>query len=635
MKNVYLSMGALLIATGSFAQARQLAPAKNSAVYFPIDRPEFVVAQRGGSCIFSEDFEGGAIPAGWDIGAQVEQLDANGNPLGTFVDAWVVGDSAACNNGGFFDVPNQPTGNLFAFCNDDGPPCDCAMNLVTLVTPSIDLSGQTGLGLSFRAVNDGQYATSEAKVWASTDGGATWTDIFTIPEVAEVGGVQGVWQQLTIPITAYEGLPDVRFRWTWTDGGEWGTGLAVDDVCVSQISANNITLNKAFIAEVTAFYEDFDKVNQEYSFLADEQAYPMVFGASVTNNGGAVQTNIVLSVTVGGNTFTSAPYPSLAPATTDTILVYTTFTPSTAGQFSVSFSVEADQTDSDPSDNTGSRSFTLTGAGQANSYRQMGLDNNSLTGFFNIGQDQTYLGMGGRVEIQNSGSFAHGIGVAFATGTSAQGVAQVTLLEDTDLGLAVLAVSDIYEIQAADIGGAGNNNIVYIPFDAILSDPNPVPVALDPAKDYICIVENPASGAVVRLGVSGTLNPGGLFSVDPADGSLTQYIGTGNPAGMIRLFLDGTVGINELSNGVATLNSLMPNPANQTTVVSYTLEEGRQVSFEVIDAAGRKVMAKDLGRKGTGRHMFDLDVTNMVPGLYQFVLTTGDSRVAQRLVVTR
>ncbi|HOP43117.1 MAG TPA: hypothetical protein PLA11_06315, partial [Flavobacteriales bacterium] len=91
MRHLYMT-AFVLMGTAVAAQSVQKVPVRGAVerLHIKQDKPE-QPAVRKGSCLFSEDFEGGAIPAGWDIGSQVEQQDDNtGVGLGTFVDAWVV-----------------------------------------------------------------------------------------------------------------------------------------------------------------------------------------------------------------------------------------------------------------------------------------------------------------------------------------------------------------------------------------------------------------------------------------------------------------------------------------------------------------------------------------------------------------
>ncbi|MCB0793225.1 MAG: T9SS type A sorting domain-containing protein [Flavobacteriales bacterium] len=635
MKQLYLTLGLVMASTSMLAQSRAISSALRHAP--PIDLAGPRVEHRGGgTCVFSEDFEGGVLPAGWSISADVEQLDDMGNPLGTFVPPWQVGDSAATQTGDFFFVPAGMS--TFAYANDDGPPCDCSMNMVWISTPSFDLSGVTGVGLQFECLNDGLYCTTEAGVDASTDGGLTWTNIYTIPEAGDPN--DPVLQSITVPLAAYAGQPDVRLRWTWDDGGCWGTGLAIDNICIAELAPANLTLTESFLSDAGAFYDDYSATSQEYTHLAFEQAYPMIVGADVTNNGGADQTNVIVTAEIfeGGvsqGTFSSMPYPLLAAGTHDSIYVMTNWTPTMTGEVSVELSVAADDPDSDPSDNSGSKSMTITGPAAADGYSNMGLDANSLTGYYVMNQGGTDPGFGIRSEIQNTGSVAYGIGLAFATGTVAGAGVQATLLQLNDDGLETMAVSDLFEIEGWHIGGTGSNNIVFIPFDPILSDPNPTPVTLDPANDYISVVENPGTEEV-RIGVSGTLNPGGLWSVDPADGSLIFYTAPDNPAVMIRLFLaDAPVGIADLTSNGLSLGPNMPNPFTGLTTIPYTLQEAREVTFEVIDMAGKTVMVKQLGNRPAGSHLIDMDGAPLAPGAYQYALTAGQDRLARRMIVTR
>ena len=96
-----------------------------------------VMAQpRAADCFFTADFEGEDPLQGWDLGALVERQDANNVGNGEFVAAWSVGNAATANAAGYFPVPDAPVGDLFARANDAASPCNCAMDAVSLTTPS-------------------------------------------------------------------------------------------------------------------------------------------------------------------------------------------------------------------------------------------------------------------------------------------------------------------------------------------------------------------------------------------------------------------------------------------------------------------------------------------------------------------
>lgn len=65
------------------------------------------------------------------------------------------------------------------------------------------------------------------------------------------------------------------------------------------------------------------------------------------------------------------------------------------------------------------------------------------------------------------------------------------------------------------------------------------------------------------------------------------------------------------------LEGFRPNPAFGAPVVAFTLAEGSPATIEVLDVAGRRVMRREVGRLGAGRHVIRLDETTRVaPGVY-------------------
>ena len=615
----------VLMGTAVAAQSVQKVPVRGAVerLHIKQDKPE-QPAVRKGSCLFSEDFEGGAIPAGWDIGAQVEQYtdDPNGTPLGTFVDAWVVGTAADANNGGFFEVPDDPAGNLFAYANDDGDPCNCGMTDIGLVTPSYDFSGQTGLGMTVRLFHDGQYATSTAFVQASTDGGVTWTDIYTVPEAV------GVWQTVGISLAAYDNAPDVMFRFKWDDGGGWGTGMAVDDLCITTLVPNDLVVGNCWSVAQPGIYDDATVRNLEYRKLPLEQATELEVAVDVVNNGSAAQPNTVLNAEVfvdgvSQGTFTSPSGTTINPGTRDTLVLSTGWTPSVPGMVEVQITVQSDSTDANPGDNVATKTFDVTGPMMADEYNIMSNNDPGLTGSITIAQNATYSLIGTEFQIENSGSMAYGVGLVFRDNTELPAVVNVYLSDDNaDVG-EILA----FEIQGWHLSGAGENNVINIPFDG-------GPVALDPTMDYTLLVEGPGTEQV-RIGVGGTTNPGGLFGYDNGDATLYQFIGWGNPAVMTSLMLaEAPSSIEETNNGLTIMGN-RPNPFNDVTTIVYELVEGRNVGFQVFDVTGKVVFEQNLGNRAAGQHQIQLDAERFAPGMYNYTITAGDARISRNMVVTR
>lgn len=164
--------------------------------------------------IFSEDFEGAldgttGLPSGWtEIGLSTDGI-------------YSVGTDVEANAAGFWPVPAH---TLFAQSNDDV--CNCDKSADRLILPSMDLSSYSGaLRLLFSTVADIQYGGAHT-VEVSTDGGSTWSVVYTIPTT----NATNEWQDLEVGLTTYIGLPNVLISFLYNDEAAWGNGFAVDDV---------------------------------------------------------------------------------------------------------------------------------------------------------------------------------------------------------------------------------------------------------------------------------------------------------------------------------------------------------------------------------------------------------------------
>lgn len=633
MRQVYITVGAALVTFSASAQrvqqgtSIQQAHRFNGVVHEGPTTSTYSQVDRG-SCLFFEDFEGGVMPAGWDIGPQVEQADQDNVPLGTFVDAWQVGNAEAANNGGFFTPPGTigdldvPPGNLFAFANDDGEPCNCMMSNIRLTTPAIDLTGQTGIGLTVRLFHNGNYGDSNGEIRASTDGGVTFTTIFTIPEAP-------TWQNVSIPLTQFENVADLRLQFQWDDGGEWVSGFGVDDVCVAQLAENDLAIARVFLANPMLGYDDVSGRSQEYRRLPVNQGNPLVVSAAVRNNGASTENAAVLSadVLLDGNSvgvFTSAPV-TIASGGADTIVINTGYVPTTAGNVTVNFTLEGSGSDATPNDNTGNRTFRWTEAGEDGNWGSMTQDAGSAQGYFPVGAGFELQAAGARYEITQSGDMAYGLAVQMATGGSIGAIIIAELYSLDELSINFLAESEPFEVEEIHLTGVGADNPVFIPFTE--------PVPLDADVDYVGYIYN-GNNDEVRIRVSGTLSPGGLWSV--IGEQATFYTAWDNPAPMVRLYTDlAPVSVAELTNNGIGLGVNMPNPASDVTRISYSLSEVRDVAFDVMDVTGKVVFSQDMGRMPAGEHQFLLDVANLAAGTYIYTMTAGADRLSRRMVVTQ
>jgi hypothetical protein len=213
MKNFFTLFVALIMFSFSVnAQYLNLANAD--------DEKERVVAQSTDhhpshatrAVIWSEDFEGGALPAGWS------------ESIGAATQGWTFNTDAGSQ---YFPVPAHTT---YAAVNDDE--CDCDMSDMWLITSEIDLSTATTPMLGFESYLHIYSGTFTLK--ASIDAGTTWADVTTFT-------TEDAWTAEEVDLTAYAGEM-LTLAFHFNDGGAWDYGWAIDDVVVFEPEAHDMAV---------------------------------------------------------------------------------------------------------------------------------------------------------------------------------------------------------------------------------------------------------------------------------------------------------------------------------------------------------------------------------------------------------
>ncbi|NVO21063.1 MAG: carboxypeptidase regulatory-like domain-containing protein [Bacteroidetes bacterium] len=158
----------------------------------------------------TENFESGVFPpAGWQATTQ--------GSTGWY--ATTDGSSA------YFTVPAHTT---YAIANDDQGGSSNNGCCDYLITPTLDLTNAPSFALNFASFYTGDYGQM-AYVEMSTDGGATWTPIYTCSPAA-------TWNDVSVDLSAYSGasgLSSVKFAFHADDAGQYASGWAIDDVSIA------------------------------------------------------------------------------------------------------------------------------------------------------------------------------------------------------------------------------------------------------------------------------------------------------------------------------------------------------------------------------------------------------------------
>ncbi len=92
------------------------------------------------------------------------------------------------------------------------------------------------------------------------------------------------------------------------------------------------------------------------------------------------------------------------------------------------------------------------------------------------------------------------------------------------------------------------------------------------------------------------------------------------------------VGINELSNNAGSMD-VYPNPSNSNTYVVYNLNQGQNVTIEVWNELGQKLMNLNNGEQTAGKHEVVINRGDLQPGMYFVRMITSHGIAVQKLEI--
>lgn len=271
------------------------------------------------SQILTENFEGGALPAGW---SKTQSTPSVG---------WEFGANLSSQ---YWAVPSH---TKYAASNDDAHDTQAATaNLADkdrLITPPLDLTAQTAVALKFDAFYTGVYG-SVATVEVSTNGGTTWTTIFTLDPSA-------AWQNnIATNLSAYAGQNNVLVAFRHNDGNAWADGFAIDNVSVYVPPANDAKINSITLNR-------YGVINTNSNLVLN-----------VTNLGSSTISNLTVDWN-DGTSHSQVINVSIAPFATMDVTHPTALNYATAVEKTIAINITAVNggVDADVSNNTGSKLF--------------------------------------------------------------------------------------------------------------------------------------------------------------------------------------------------------------------------------------------------------------------------------------
>ncbi|MBL4706160.1 MAG: T9SS type A sorting domain-containing protein [Flavobacteriales bacterium] len=571
MKIIYLTALFLATATLTMAQQKVAQTHGESLPHYTNSHVE------KGFVIWSEDFSSG-IPATWNNNTVSGPVDWKYTTVGhtggyataalnssSAGDGWIIVDSDADNFSGGGAEDSH------------------------LTTDVIDCSGYPNVKLEFQQMFR-RWTADITTIRVTTDGGVTFTD-FEINQTIDLSGTPNP-DYINIDIsTAIAGNPaNVQIVFWWQ--GNWDYGWQIDNVAVKEIDSSDVLIKNELYNSVV-----------EYHMTPLNHAMPMDFSTQVENIGLTSQSNVVMTVDVNDGSSSvfsgiSNFITSLAPGTTDSVGVSATFTPSTIGIYTVSYTISQDETDLDLSNNIKIGSFEVTDTVYA-------LDNGILSGEW-WNQDTQGLGsdpyhIGAAYEI-NTNDIVTSISVYIGPNTVDGSTIVVELYEHdgVEFPINTVAESDIFDLNSSNIGGW-----VTVPLTT-----NYVVTAGTPV---MAAVFHTGGTSIVYIGYSTNVAPG--YTMSAADPNTAW---SGQPrCPMIRLNLAN--GINEVVENDAHEVSVFPNPVSDQLTVNFG-QLNQDAQLTMIDITGKVVYAVQVL---SGTNQFQIDVQSIATGIYELTIENG------------
>ncbi len=95
-----------------------------------------------------------------------------------------------------------------------------------------------------------------------------------------------------------------------------------------------------------------------------------------------------------------------------------------------------------------------------------------------------------------------------------------------------------------------------------------------------------------------------------------------------------TVGTEEISNAVELLQN-QPNPFNDVTTISFSINEKGHTELQILDIAGQLVSTPLSEELGVGNYTVNLHAGDLASGVYFYALKHNDTRMVRKMIVAK
>lgn len=528
---------------------------------------------------------------------------------------WVIGTTGPAGSFPITAIASATAANGFALFDSD---LDCSGNQVTNLTManSADCSLFPNVILEFqqqyRRFNDSTF------VFVSNDNGTTWVKYtvngdfttndasVTNPEVTKVNITPTAGGQANVKVRFQFWSPST-YAGPGTGGPGCGYAWMIDDVKLATPPDFELMITETLHG---------DPVNDfEYGTYPLTQVAPISVFVVVRNEGALAQTGTVAyDITRAGTSVSagSSDVFTIQPFTNDTLVIATNYTADQVGVYNVATTVLSDNTDFDPTNNTGSSDFSVT------NYSYSGLNGlANAAGFTFSGSAAPY----------DPSKIAHTFNIINATPLKAIDIAvSSTSDDDIDLIIELFDLNDLTTALAVGDFRILSTHPTTAQYVTILIDEQ----QLAAGGLYVASVGSEATDKkFVFYGEAGDPDNASLVNVPNDAGVLTWFRTDLTPG--IALNFDPAVGIADV-NAPAVSMDVYPNPANDQLSWSIKNQEASAVAVSLVDMNGKVVFSKSISGKVVS-YKDTLSLATFANGVYTLQVTSATGTSAQKVVI--
>ncbi len=532
------------------------------------------------------------------------------------------------------------------------------------------------------------YEGSDGGVWRSSNAGANWTSVntagFNATQFQSIA-LHPIDRWFTIGGTQDNGTPFYRPTETWTraDGGDGGFALidqnAVDNVNVTMYHTYfNQTNNLVGYARVTSTLSAFQggwafvgNGGNGISIADRVQFYaPIALGPGNPNTVYYGTQRLYRSIDQGTNNATVSQNPisiagvisaiGISPQDDNVRIVGTN-----------NGLVMMTQTGSSPLTDATSPSFPVSATGTRYVSRALIDPNNTNTAWVTFGG----FGLPAGQHVWKTTNLAGGAATWTASGTGIPDVPVNAMAFDSAKPLEIYMGTDIGVYRTIDGGANWTAYTTGMPvvtvFDMAIQQTNrTLRVATHGRGIWERLLDSPVSAVAllvnsevregrVLLSWHSDMSPGDAVHLYrryvPGEWELiaTLHVESGGQIAyedadvLSRGVYDYRLGLMQggqevLAGNVRvdvgranrlSLEGSYPNPTTAGMLISFYLPNGSSAAIDLLDAAGRRVLSREVGSLGAGRHQLDLRREKFAPGVYWVRLTQGERMSSGKVAV--